>query len=161
MFYVVVAVMGLFFLFRNWSAVVTFLARLWAELLGLFGWKSGSRDSATAETAVQKSVDRPFSAFDNPFANGTARRMKLPQLLDYSFQALEAWAREKRVPRSLDQTPWEFAEELGERIPEMEQDASKTAQLYAQVAYAKKSPAGDSLEVLERLWRRMDAGAAA
>ncbi len=161
LFYVIVAVVGLYFLFRNWSAVVTFLSRLWAELLGLFGWKSVSAESASAESAVQKSVDRPFSAFDNPFANGTARRMKLPQLLDYSFQALEAWAREKRVPRSLDQTPWEFAEALGERIPDIEQDASKTAQLYAQVAYAKKSPGGESLDVLERLWRRMDAGAAA
>jgi hypothetical protein len=87
--------------------------------------------------------------------------MSPAQLAIYTFQALEAWAREQICERPPDQTPLEFAEELGRRIPALAKDVSQTADLYARVAYARKSPSRESLEVLERMWRRMQVAARA
>jgi len=155
--YGLLAAIGLYVILRHWSAVAAYLARLWAEFLALFGWKSDADRRASAESKTNPVRPKSFADYDNPFTNGTARRMKPAQLLDYTFQALEAWARDRGVTRSEDTTPLEFAQELGRRVPEMANEVTRTAQLYAQVAYARKTPAADSVEVLERLWRQMDA----
>jgi hypothetical protein len=36
---------------------------------------------------------------------------------------------------------------------------TSTAELYVRVAYARRNPSRESVEVLERLWRRMGMGA--
>jgi hypothetical protein len=77
------------------------------------------------------------------------------QLIRYTFEALEAWAREQVVERPPEQTPLEFAQELGRRLPALSSDVTQTAQLYVQIAYARRAPSKDSLEILERMWRRM------
>jgi hypothetical protein len=77
----------------------------------------------------------------------------------YTFEALEAWAREQVVARSPEQTPLEFARELGKRVPALAKDVTATADLYVRVAYARKNPSRESVEVLEQLWRRMGMGA--
>jgi hypothetical protein len=77
----------------------------------------------------------------------------------YTFDALEAWSREQGISRPPDQTPLEFAQELSRRRPALAKDVTQTAQLYAGVAYARTSPSRDSVEVLERVWRKMSLGA--
>ncbi len=81
------------------------------------------------------------------------------QLVRYTFEALEAWAREQVVARPPEQTPLEFAQELGRRVPALAKDATSTAALYVRVAYARNNPSRESVQVLERLWRRMGMGA--
>jgi hypothetical protein len=153
--YAVLALVGLFLLFRHARQIVDFLARLWQAFLGLFG--GGQReDRRPEEEPAAPPAPKRYVDFPNPYANGTARRMKLPQLLDYSFQALEAWARERRVPLRTGQTPLEFAQAVVGRVPSLETDVTRAAQLYAQVAYGQRTPTGDHHEVLERLWRRLD-----
>jgi hypothetical protein len=83
------------------------------------------------------------------------------QLVRYTFEALEAWARERVVARPPEQTPLEFAHELGQRVPALAKDVASTAELYVRVAYARKNPSREAVEVLERLWRRMGMGAGA
>lgn len=157
--YGVLAIAGLYFLFRHWSRFVEILAQLWAELLSLFGRKPESAAATTGADAVeQQAPPRPFAWFENPFFSGTARRMPPAQLVRYTFEALEAWAREQVVARPPEQTPLEFAQELSRRIPAMTREFTQTAQLYDHVAYARRTPSADSIEVLERLWRRMQVG---
>ena len=153
--YGLLALLGLFLVYWKAGAILDFLAKLWQAFLGLFGGQSGAdRGPETEPEAAEE--PRRFADFPNPYTNGTARRMKLPQLLAYSFQALEAWARERRVPLRHGQTPLEFAQGVAARIPAVEPELSRAAQWYTQVAYGKRVPPGDPHEVFEKLWRRLD-----
>lgn len=158
--YGLLAAAVLFVLMRYWSRVVEILKQLWAEFLSLFGFKKELDSGATSEEESPAPVRRlPFAAYDNPFATGAARRMSPAQLARYTFEALEAWAREQFVERPADQTPLEFAQELGRRVPALAKDITQTAQLYVQIAYAGKVPPKDSVDVLERMWRKMQVAA--
>ncbi len=158
--YGLLASVALYVVVRHWSVLVEALARLWAELLALFGFREEAASAGDSEGDVPPPIPlRPFASFEDPFFSGAARRMSPAQVTIYTFQALEAWAREQIRERPPDQTPLEFAEELGRRVPALAKDVSQTADLYARVAYARKSPSKDSLEVLERMWRRMQAAA--
>lgn len=155
--YGILAAFILYIVVRHWGAISSYLAKLWAEFLSLFGFRPDGDEGAV--TPSEKRAPRPksYADFDNPFTTGTARRMKPAQLLEYSFQALEAWAGDRGIRRSEDTTPLEFAQDVSRRSPGLGQDVARTAQLYVQVAYAKKTPSAESLDVLERLWRQMDS----
>jgi len=160
--YGALTVVALVMLSRHGSRIREFLAQLWAELLNLLGWRQQREQAASAELGRSPAIDvRPFAAYENPFFSGAAQRMSPAQLVRYTFEALEAWAREQVVPRPPEQTPLEFAQELGRRVPALSKDVTSTAALYVRVAYAQKNPSRESVEVLERLWRRMGMGAGA
>jgi hypothetical protein len=126
-------------------------------LLSLFGFglRSGSAAGAGGD-APAPVPPSPFSSFNDPFLNGTARQMSQVQLVRYTFEALESWAREQGLPRPPEQTPLEFAAELGRRLPKASKDISETAQIYVQVAYARRDSSRDVIEIMERMWRRMN-----
>ena len=72
-----------------------------------------------------------FADFADPFATGTASRYSAAQLVQYSFEALEAWAREHGCPRQPDQTAYEFAQHLAAHRQNLEQGARQLAALYS------------------------------
>jgi hypothetical protein len=157
--YGVLAVVALIMVNRHWSRIREFLGQLWAELLNLLGLRREREQAASAERGASPAIEvRPFAAYDNPFFSGAAQRMSPAQLVRYTFEALEAWSREQVVPRPPEQTPLEFAQELGRRVPVLAKDVTSTAVLYVRVAYARKDPSRESVEVLERLWRKMGMG---
>jgi hypothetical protein len=157
--YGVLALVGIYFVIRHWSRFAEILAQMWAELLSLFGFRREQDGGAATEDDKLPTVAvRPFAAYEDPFFSGAARRMSPAQLVRYSFDALEAWARERVVARPPEQTPLEFAQELGRRVPALAKDVNATAELYVRVAYARKNPSREAVEVLERLWRRMGMG---
>jgi len=160
--YGLMAAVVLYVVVRYWSRLVEIVKQLWAELLSLFGSREEPATGAAADDK-QPAAPRllPFAAYEDPFFSGAARRMAPAKLVRYTFEALEAWAREQVVERPPEQTPLEFAHELGRRVPELAKDVTQTAQLYVQIAYARSAPAKDSLEILERMWRRMSLGARA
>ncbi|HKB41530.1 MAG TPA: DUF4129 domain-containing protein [Gemmataceae bacterium] len=96
----------------------------------------------------------PFSAFSNPFADGSARRRRPAEVVAYSFAALEAWAADHDQPRRDDETPLEFAERLQSGFPALEPEVVRLANLVARVAYAGSLPANAG-QVLEEFWDRI------
>ncbi len=159
--YGAIAIAAVIFLTRHWSRFVEMLAKFWAELLAAFGGKRPDERGTSDEAAAAPADAIRFAAFENPFFSGAAGRMPPAQLVRYTFEALEAWARERVVARPPEQTPLEFAQELGRREPALAKDVASTAELYVRVAYARKNPSRESVAVLERLWRRMGMGAGA
>jgi hypothetical protein len=149
--FAVAAVIG-FVIFRK--QVTDFVRRLWAELLALldelFGRKKlRSADRVQVET---REPPRPFAAFHNPFNSGKASRVAPEQLVRYTFEALEAWAYERRAARRPEETPLEFADALNERFPDLARDAHQLARLYSQMLYARTNPTRECLPMLQRLW---------
>src|SRR5205807_4487733 len=84
---------GLRFLanFTNWARRLLDALQAWWQ--GLFGQRGGP-GGAEADTLNADGVYRavPFSAFHNPFLDGSADRQSPNQLVRYSFEALQAWA---------------------------------------------------------------------
>jgi hypothetical protein len=155
------ALVGLYFLIRNWSSVLAalqkFLQEFWAFWNNLLGRSPEAPESEADAEAVAPEPPRPFAAFHNPFTTGKAPKASPAELVRYTFDALEAWAFEQQFGRRPEQTPQEFADALGEHVQSISKEARQMAQLYSRLAYANQSPGRDSLDLLERLWRRMSA----
>lgn len=159
--YVVLACLGAWWLWKNWSRVVggfrLFLQELrdlWARL---FGGKPKGAETATEEEKPKARPERPFTDYVDPFAAGLAARYAPDELVRYTFEATEAWARENGCPRHLDQTPHEFAARLGRQVDSLRPGAVALARLYSQAAYAPGSLGAAGLEPLADFWRRLRA----
>jgi hypothetical protein len=141
---------------KNWPAVSAFFRNLWAELLGMFGRKPDA-SLAEGDEADEEPVapSRPFSAFSDPFRSGKAAKSSPSELLQYTFEALQAWAFENNCGRTPDQTPMEFGQRLQSRRLKISAEAHEVSLLYAQVAYGGLRPDDSSLATLQKLWRKL------
>ena len=155
--YAGLALAVLWYVIRHRAELADSLRRLWQQLLALFGWRqtgtTGSSDDVLAAEEGQSA--RTFASFRDPFATGSADRMKPETLVVYTFEALQAWGREHGIERDADQTPLEFANSLARRFPEIAAPVAHAGQLYAQVAYASVSPSRSQAGELQSLWRAL------
>ncbi|MCI0456057.1 MAG: DUF4129 domain-containing protein [Gemmataceae bacterium] len=155
----------LYFLFRSglrWLANFTDWARRLLEALrafweGLWGGGKSAGQTGAAET-VKARPPKPFAAYRDPFGRGAADDMTPAELVQYSFEALEAWARERHLKRQVSETALEFSERVGDEFPVLEEDARRLALLYAGLAYAGGSFPAEGRAELRRFWQiLMDA----
>ncbi|MFV1966537.1 MAG: DUF4129 domain-containing protein [Pirellulaceae bacterium] len=135
------------------DAVRNFLRAIrefWERLLG------GGRDAVAADEAAaagpREPPPRPFSDFPDPFLSGAADAWSTDQLVKYSFEALEAWAREHGCQRPPEQTPYEFAQAISCREATLGRDALRLAELYNLSAYAQRSAPRSNISHVRRLW---------
>jgi len=159
---VLICVIG-YWVWRSRAEVLGSLRRFlegWREFWRrLFGRKGGVAEQASdAEEGPEKKLTRPFSAFADPFAAGIAGRYSPDELVRYSFDALEAWAREHGWARGPEETPHEFAQKLGSRDPSLAQAVRRLADLYCRVAYAPGTLPERSIAPLQQLWRQLRDG---
>jgi hypothetical protein len=142
----------------------SFLAEL-ADIWNRLFQRKAKQKAAAPESAA--AVEGParrapaFSDFKNPFATGGAESLTQRQLVVYTFQALEAWARERDAAREPDQTALEFAEAIGRRFSPIADDANRLAGSYCRIAYANRDVSRASAMSLEALWRKMSSMPAA
>lgn len=141
----------LLFLFRGNLGWLEAWNRFWARLFG----KGGAAAEAEAEAAAAPPPPMPFSAYSDPFMDGSAHERSLEDLTRYSFAALEAWARDHGSERRPDETPLEFASRLGDEFPKLEGAAGRLAGLYARIAYAGRGIPAKGREMLEQFWLRV------
>ncbi len=152
--YGLMAIATLWLLYVYRESIANFFTRLWNELLGLFGRRT-PETTATEDLAAPEAPLRPFAAFQNPFASGAAPKHSPSELVRYTFEALQAWGFEHGCPRSPDQTPMEYGQQLRTRKLPFASEASDLSQLYARVAYAGYRASPENLALLEKLWRKM------
>jgi hypothetical protein len=134
------------------------LRDLWASL---FGRKPRAAEEPVPEATPQPESFRPFADYVDPFAAGIDNRYAPDELVRYTFEATEAWARENGCRRAPDQTPHEFALRIAALAGPLKPGAKALADLYCQVAYAPGSVHRRSLKPLADFWRRMKASRAA
>ena len=159
LFYVaVIAVVGTL-LWKNrdrvkaaWLRFLDEMRQLWGRL---FGRPAGTSQAPDNEPIRPLSKPRPFSDFADPFTTGLATRYSAPELIRYSFEALEAWARERGCSRQLDQTPTEFAQQIGRHQKDLGTDARNLARLYSRAAYAQGSLPASTSQQLKQLWSQL------
>ncbi len=147
---------GLTFLanFTGWAARL--LAALTAWWNRLFGQKPRSKVEVVADVPPPPRLLRPFSAFTNPFLDGAVDGMSPEGLVQYTFDALQAWAADHGVGRHGDETPLEFTSRLGEEQPAMRDALRALAEVYGRMAYANQRVTDAVRPALRALWSQMD-----
>jgi len=121
--------------FTTWARnLLAALRNLWQSLFAWLPRRSSAKEGA--EEAAAARPLRPFSWYRDPFLTGSAERRSPQELVSYSFDALQAWAREVHLERLPGETPLEFVARLGQEVPALEADAQRLAGLYVQAAYA-------------------------
>lgn len=129
------------------------LVRVWRRGVSALGKALRRRPGRPAGPAeVVPAARAGFGAYRDPFAGGWAGRMTLAELTAYTFEALEAWARDGGCPRGPEQTPGEFGQALAERWPWLADEVRGTARLYSRVAYGGEVPGEGAKDLLARLW---------
>ncbi|QDU76363.1 translation initiation factor IF-2 [Bremerella volcania] len=149
------AVIGVvaFFVWKFWDDIVKAWNEFWASLLG------GKKEQEPQEETAPEPVKKPrlaFSAFRNPFHDPSWKTKPLEEWVRYSFAALEAWAAEQGSQRREEQTPGEFASMLEMQHHELASTVRPTADLYGQVAYGSGKAPRETLEILRKLWERLN-----
>jgi len=135
-----------------WQAMVRLLDNLWR-----FG--RGPESPRPVQPAGRPKL-HPFAAYRNPFLTGHDRVWFPEQLIAYSFEAVQAWAREQGSEPPQHQTARELCAHLGERFPEIAPELANLACLYAQVAYGRSLPVATDWEPVRQMWRRLDQASA-
>jgi hypothetical protein len=161
---IIVALIVLWFVARHLAEASAWARKLFEALSAfwrsLFGG-SAPETEAVEETVVVQKRPRPFAAFHNPFADGSAAGKSPDALVRYSFAALEAWAFERDLPRRPDETPLEFAERVGAEVEALAADAGQLTALYARLAYAGRRLPEASRAPVEAFWRALETSAVA
>jgi hypothetical protein len=101
-------------------------------------------------------VQRPFSSYRNPFWGDPGSLGASEDVVRYSFEALQAWARERGFARDPDETPLEFSTRLGQEVPNLDADARRLSALYARAAYAKGRLPLSCLDSVRQFWQRLE-----
>ena len=84
------------------------------------------------------------------------RRFGSPEeLVQYSFEALQAWAREHGCQRETGETPLEFSSRLGQDFPALDSEVRRLAAFYARAAYARARLPLSCIDVVRHFWDRL------
>ena len=152
---------GLGFLanFTSWARkLLDALQSLWQAL---FGSRRDAEPEEDAMPAPRTRPPRPFSAYHNPFLTGAVERLGPEDLVRYSFEALEALAREHDLGRDSDETPLEFIDRVGQSLPSLAAPGRRLGELYVRLAYAHGRLPANSVNLVRDFWDHLEEAAVA
>ena len=160
-FFAGLACLAIYFGWKNRARIAEALSQLWRDfwqlLSGLWGGKR--RDESDEEQPAVATGQAPpaFASFKDPFNSGTAERTSTEHLIRYSFEALEAWGRERGCPRAEGITPLEYVQRISRQFESMGAETLILGDLYSRVAYGREPIAPARRDDLRRLWQQMRA----
>ena len=159
LFYALVAIVGIFLAWKYRRQIMeswrSFLRELRELLDRLFGRRQAVPDAAELTSDEMSASARGFHDFVDPFASGQSQQMPVEELVAYCFAAFEAWGRDNQLPREADQTPHEYAEQVGVRQKHIAAGAKAMADLYCQAAYSKAELPTGTRRHLARFWKML------
>jgi hypothetical protein len=154
-FYCVLAGIALWFLIFHWRTLLNWLQgmlNVWRDLLALL---LGRRPQAESDEAPAPPRHKSFADYSDPFAAGVAGRYKPVELVRYTFEAFEAWARDNGWPREPDQTVHDFARQIAPHAESLAAPSAALAEIYSQAAYSPRTLPADTLNRLRNFWQAL------
>jgi len=150
-FYGAIVAVVLWWSWRHRTELIAWLKNL------LQGWSSlfARRKRSSATTAKIPPSAKSFLDYSDPFASGMEAQMTVQELVRYSFEALEAWARDNGCPRGEDETPHEFARQIGNRAEHLAKPARALAEMYSIVAYSSGQLTPSAEQHLRTFWEAL------
>ena len=158
LFYIAIALVAIYLLIRYRKELMAALRSFIRELQALWDWLRGHRqrkEAGAVESTDQTParVYRPFASYSNPFTASRAGDWTAEQIVRYSFDALEAWAREMGRARQEHETPNEFTRSLGKQSKQLASSLRRMGRLYSRAAYAPGSLPESCLEDVRGFWQ--------
>lgn len=166
--YGVLACLGLFFAYaglKGLGAVAIAAARrrrhLPRFLVRFFDWLDRFLQRITRLPTLPKirrriRVDRNVSAsveYLNPLADPErAAQMSANDQVEHAYEALCALALDMGIPRTPDQTPYEFMASFPDQLDSLREEASELTELYVATAYAARTHDERVLDRLRKFW---------
>lgn len=96
-----------------------------------------------------------FGEYKNPFFAAKDHIMAPEQIILYTYEAVQVWAKEQGLPARPQETAREYAARLRERFPALDRHIAELARFYAHAAYGTSLPPNSELEPVRELWREM------
>jgi hypothetical protein len=126
----------------------------------LFDLTPSLKPAKKAEPAPARGKFSSFAKYKNPFLTGKEYAWPPENIILYSYEAVQVWAKEQGSAARPEETAREFCGRLSEHHPELDLQLEQLARLYAHAAYGTKLPPDCDLEPIRDLWRRLPATAA-
>jgi hypothetical protein len=134
------------------------IAQFFRELFDLTpAWKP----KKAAEPVPVQPRFSSFAEYRNPFFAARDYAWPPQQIMIYTYEAVQVWAREQGIAARPEETAREFCARLGETRRELEPPLNELARLYAHAAYGTKLPPNTDLEPIRELWRLLPTTARA
>jgi hypothetical protein len=154
----VILIGGGYFLLKYFANFTGWAKGLLDWFRGLFGKKPAKAKAEEEEAEEEEELLRPppFSAFENPFTDGTAKKRTARELAEYTFAAFDAWAWDRDLGRQPDETPSEFAARIAEDFPDLEEPGKALADLYVRAMFSKKDLPADAKSKLAAFWEALE-----
>ena len=157
LFWIAVSIATLYSLIKNHKALWQTLKEM---LRGFLNWFARVFAGTDQEHVDEEEPDKqapqthpPFASFRNPFT--TNAQMSLPELVQYSFHALESLGRELGIERQTDQTPNEFSQAMAEHITPLSQSTLRLGKHYSLAAYAPTLLNQSCVQDLQTFWEQV------
>ena len=157
LFWIAVCTATLYSLIKNHKALWQALKEM---LRGFFSWLARvfagtEQEHVDEEEPVNQTpqMHPPFASFRNPFT--TNAQMSLPELVQYSFRALESLGCELGIERQADQTPNEFSRAMAEHIIPLSQSTLRLGKHYSLAAYAPTLLNQSCVQDLQAFWEQV------
>jgi hypothetical protein len=155
-FYLAVGGVALWFLVFHWRTALGWLQgilNVWRDLWCLLLGRRPHDEDQTAPAPLPR--HKSFADYSDPFAAGIAGRYSPVELVRYSFEALEAWARDNGFPREPDQTVHDFARQIAPHVESLAAAAAALADITSWAAYSPRTLPADTLNRLRTFWQAL------
>jgi hypothetical protein len=129
------------------------LADLWNRFKGFF-----EKASASLTENIQHSIERLRSrrnARQNMGGWINLRRLDPRHRIYFFYQAFLRRSGERGLPRSLSQTPSEYAQRLDDALPEAEPDIEALTAAFIEARYTRREIPPQSASLAQRTWERI------
>jgi hypothetical protein len=134
-------------------SIIAALAQFFRTLFDLTPSRGPAKKT---EPAPARAKFSSFAEYKNPFFAAKDYAWPPEQIILYSYEAVQVWAREQGIAARPEETAREFCGRLGEQRPELDSQLDPLARLFAHAAYGTKLPPDCDLEPIRELWRRLN-----
>jgi hypothetical protein len=158
LFYTCIALLIGYLAWKNRRQLLAALVELMGQLRGLLarllgGKRSADNNATDRPSAAREAAPPTFAQFQDPFL--TERSLAPEQLVRYTFEAFEAWARDQGIARRADQTPHELVRLAVPPQTALSSEARRMVRLYNSLAYAGVKVPREQAARLQTLWALM------
>ena len=156
---VVAAIVACWWLFRCRYLLLEIARSLVAAIVDFFrkllDLVPARKPAKAREPAPLRPKLRPLAEYANPFLAGREQIRPPVEIIIYTYEFVQAWAREQGVEMHPEQTAREFCQDMAARSPELAGAYGRLAFLYGHAAYGLRLPANCDMEPLKELWRQL------
>jgi hypothetical protein len=132
------------------------LARWWRRVRRLLGvWGKRMTTALQVRRAARSTPTARSSASARRWIN--PRRLSPREQIQFYYRALLRRGSERGLPRQPAQTPLEYAHDLQQRVPEVDEDVSALTDEFVEARYSQHAIEPERVNAVRRYWARIKA----